>query len=319
METTVAISPIFNESTPSAENHQHMPSDYHVQYICLGIFALPGNLFTICVILSCPMLRQKNINLLIIHQSFADFAACLFDLLPRLLPHAIYMFPDFLQGFMCRVFVSFMIRTCAVHAANYNLMFMTLERYWAVNNPVANDEQKVRKRLPFIFVAAWTIGLISMLPKFITTRFINESCKQYYDVREPIFFILLGPYFFVIGSLIPGMVMVYSYVCIGVSIRKSKLFQRNITHISRSNDRLQQSQRNTVHICVILMVAFICIWSLHALLFTLYKAEVLSDSNKTFLHISYLMILFNSGLNPYVYYFRYHEFQKQALALLRMK
>ena len=45
-------------------------------YMCISMFGAPANLMAIIAIITSPRMRTKPFNILIIHQSFADFCAC---------------------------------------------------------------------------------------------------------------------------------------------------------------------------------------------------------------------------------------------------
>ena len=105
--------------------------------------------------------RRKATNLMILNQSIIDiFAGCatlLTDLFNKL-----SMIPNgskFTEDVFCHVWLSTYIMGSLVIASTYNLVCITLERYFAITNPMKYDKQKVLKRLPIVIAVAWCSGM----------------------------------------------------------------------------------------------------------------------------------------------------------------
>ena len=187
---------------PSDEKISTPAEHFRVAYLSIAVAGIPGNILAICVLMSAKSLREKNVNIFIIHQSFVDLMVCIIEMLSRVIPNVYY--GGIFQDFLCRFWLSYVLRTGVAHASGYNLMFLTLERYWAVTKPLAYDEARVRKRLPYIFCSVWVIGIVSMFPKFSTARMIGGRCVPYYDIHKPILFSLMTPWYYTIACIIPG-------------------------------------------------------------------------------------------------------------------
>ena len=253
---------------------------------------------------------MKPINIYIIHQCVIDTVACIITLITKYINNDINILSGEIgQMLLCRFVLSRSLMWSVIHASGYNLMFLTIETYKAIVFPLHHQREVVFKRLPLTFTICWIIGFASMFPTFSTSRVKDEQCVPYVDLHSNILSELLSPYYVTIACLIPSSGMFYSYFhifkSIGTSLNKSK--------------KLQKAQSNLVQTCAILCVMFVGCWFLHAAIFMLYFADVFEKLDNDLFHISNILIVFNSCANPYVYSFRYAEFQKQALKLLRIK
>ena len=67
--------------------------DFHNLYIGICSFGIPGNILTVGVLLSSASLREKPINLFMVHQSIIDSTMLLLTILNKLY-NDITLFPE---------------------------------------------------------------------------------------------------------------------------------------------------------------------------------------------------------------------------------
>ena len=144
---------------------------------------------------------------------------------------------------------------------------------------------------------------------------MDGNCVPYLAIHTPVIFTLLTPYYLTVACIIPAGVMVYSYVAIGLTLRKSSKFQRQVN--TKGSNKLQRAETNIFQTCAILMLMFVVVWTVYAIAFLLIQIELFNDPNKYFLNYTGLLIFLNCCLNPYVYCFRYEEFQLHILYMFR--
>ena len=253
---------------------------------------------------------MKPINIYIIHQCVIDTVACIITLITKYINNDINILSGEIgQMLLCRFVLSRSLMWSVIHASGYNLMFLTIETYKAIVFPLHHQREVVFKRLPLTFTICWIIGFASMFPTFSTSRVKDEQCVPYVDLHSNILSELLSPYYVTIACLIPSSGMFYSNVHIFKSIS---------TSLNKS-EKLKKAQSNLVQTCTILCVMFVGCWFLHAAIFMLFTLGYVDNINGDVYHISNLLIVFNSCLNPYVYALRYSEFQLQLLNIFRLK
>ena len=129
---------------------------------------------------------------------------------------------------------------------------------------------------------------------------------------------LTTPYYFLVMTVTPTIIMIYCYTSIGVQLRRSAALQR----LKKDKDSLlaaknRRAQNNLLQTCVLLLVSFVVCWSVHAIGFILYTVGYFPTLNNDLYRTSLLCIIMNSCLNPYIYSVRYKEFQMQLKTFFR--
>ena len=291
---------------------------FQVLYIIIPGFGLPGNLLAIIVMTSSAEIRRKPVNMFMIHQSVIDFCACLILMLTKMYDSIEITHSPTSQVVLCRIWVTNNAMWGVVFCSGNNLMFLTLERFWATKKPLQYNTDAVRRRLPGIFLIAWLLGIGAQLPKMSTSRIVGGRCVPYVDVHSDTIMSLMAPYYFSLSTAIPAAVMVYCYGSIGITLRKSASFQKSSEEQPQSI-KMQRAQLNLLQTCVLLMVVFVLCWSVHAVGFILYTVGYFPSLNNDYYRVSLLFVILNSCLNPYIYSVRYQEFQDQLKVLFLCK
>ena len=94
-----------------------------------------------------------------LNQSLIDTVACVSSLLTELINRMDMVATSgmWLDVF-CNVWLSTYVMWSTISSSAYNLVFLTLERYVAIVNPMKYDREKVMRRLPIVIVLAWISG-----------------------------------------------------------------------------------------------------------------------------------------------------------------
>ena len=288
--------------------------DFDKLYIIVAALGIPGNLFTILVLLSSPSIRQKPVNIFIVHQSIIDTLVCIVTICNTIFNDADMVSSEFGKQIFCSILVTRNPMWVAIQTSGYNLMFLTLERYWAIIKPFSYNQSKVMGRLPYVFILCWLIAMASITPNIIFNRVVNGRCIPFYTVTQQWLLKFIGFYILTIYCFIPGGVMVISYISIGLSLRKSQVFQNSDS--STQSDKLHKAQMNLLQTCVILMVMFVLCWTNHVIRIILISGGYFMHLRTSYYPSTALLIVINSCLNPFVYCVRYKEFQGQVKRLI---
>ena len=106
-----------------------------------GIF---GNTFVLVVMLSSKSLRSKPINMFIINQSTLDLAGSMSIMLRHIYDVMSLTFDNITwRTVYCKVWLSNLVQLMFFAGSGYNLVSLSVERYFAIMNPFAYDEKKV--------------------------------------------------------------------------------------------------------------------------------------------------------------------------------
>ena len=89
------------------------------------------------------------------------------------------------------------------------------------------------------------------------------------------------------------------------------------------SDKAQHTSRlaqvNIFKTCLSVAVLFMVCWITWEVALLLYIVNVYDSFTVTHYTAGGMLVLLNSGLNPYIYTLRYHEFQRQLRVLLGIK
>ena len=115
--------------------------------------------------------------------------------------------------------------------------------------------------------------------------------------------------------------MLFLYAHMGIVIWRSRQAQLHLTtkRAAGKNDILAKAQVNIFYTCLILLILYFTCWFWNNATMILYLAGIIPYSN-TLYDISVAVIVFNSGVNPFIYTLRYDEFQQHLkIIVLRKK
>ena len=284
-------------------------------YYISGVLGIPGNILAITVLLSSHHLRNKTVNRFIINQSLIDLGSGIYTLLMESFNTMDAISNDNIaQQLYCRLWISTYPFWVFAISSTYNLMFLTLERFLAITQPLSYDAEKVKKRLPYVLVMSWVCGLIFSYINFLISYAEDGACRFIAEYNPSILGKLMPIQAFFLNIAIPAVVMTYAYIKMGLTLRKS----RTSTSTTKSNiitKKIRKAEINLYQTCLILMVLFVLCWCNNLIAVSLYVADLITFGDQYY-QSTVVIIVFNSCLNPYVICIRYKEFQDQLIKLL---
>ena len=115
---------------------------------------------TTFLFISIFVFRSKPANIMMINQSCLDTLSCIFSLAIEFTNDVTIVETSsrFFQDVFCNIWISTYAFWAVMFSSAYNLVFLSLERYFAITNPMKYDREKVMKRLPIIICVAWASG-----------------------------------------------------------------------------------------------------------------------------------------------------------------
>ena len=124
--------------------NRRLNSSYPYFFFSNWSLGIVGNIWVLIVMMSSSTLRSKPINMFIINQSILDFGASVCILLRQFF-HDLHDIPDIyiLRSVWCSMWLSNLVHIFMFASSGYNLVALSFERYAAIMNPLAYDEEKV--------------------------------------------------------------------------------------------------------------------------------------------------------------------------------
>lgn len=287
-------------------------------YALLIVVNIAGNVLVCLVIRRFSFIRSP-MNYLIAHVAICDIISGIFLSLKAVL-FGLYEHPSGLLGdFLCK-FVTFgqlgWIPNCA---SVYTLLAIAWERYKAILKP--HSPRFSNKQVKRAIIISWIIAFFICLPELVSSGYNLriKSCDFFWIGRWDS---LLDPTIWLIGvGLVPPFIMTVLY---GKVVR-SLWCTRNTAVAGDVTQRslLKSRKRVTQSVILVTVLLFLC-WS--PILLNYIISSYSSDNNLTmeninqvvplFYQISYVFVILNSTLNPFIYALRDKRFRKCMIQIL---
>ena len=167
------------------------------------------------------------------------------------------------------------------------------------------------------------VGPKITLPRVITLphfQVVDGACVWIGGTLPHKELLIIYAYYVLNGFVIPGGIMMILYTRMGILIFRSHMLQKTMTTKTdgKKKGTLGKAQLNVFFTCVSLMMLFFCCWSWNQISIMMWIGGVVT-ANPTLFHISAMLVVFNSVINPFVYVIRYEEFQKHLKILILQK
>ncbi|XP_072033133.1 neuropeptide Y receptor type 6-like [Amphiura filiformis] len=288
---------------PNEETHQEVSNRetaLRIAYSVIGCLGILGNL-TVCTVFIIRRRAFNSVtNKLMLNQSCIDllnsivFLALRFG--PRYLPH------NRLGEFLCRFWYNEYFMWCLFHASTFNLVFLSLERYFATCHPVKHRKlfsTKVPKiGIPCVWLAGFTYDIYWVAIKF------DYYCYPTWPSKGVQMF--MGIFLFTCEYLLPLSIMTFSYVSIIMMLRRRTADRQKAT-----NSAFQKAKKNvTITLCLVFISYVVC-WTPTEVSYLMYNLGYPYDFTSTAHGILTVIVLCNMIANPIIYAFKYEHFQKQ--------
>ena len=176
---------------------------------------ITGNILTIVVLCSSQYLRKKPINRFLIHQSVIDLIACCVTIFEEMAAKLNLVYPV-----ICQLFLSKICSVMMLYVSTYNMICMTIDRHFAITDPLHYDVHKVRRRLPAVFLFTWVFGIGVMLFVPITTVIQDGVCLPAHKLLgTDLWEYYYSPHSFIIALIIPLVIIIICYTRMYVALR----------------------------------------------------------------------------------------------------
>ena len=170
--------------------------------------------------------------------------------------------------------------------------------------------------MPIIIIMIWISGFILNMPdQFFYTVQMNH-CTYLIGMIPKVHAILLYVYYAVFHFVLPAFIMLTMYIHMGITMYRAHQEQKTIIHNPMTKENLLlTAQNNIIFICMTLLFLYCICWTWNQINLLLFITQTVNLSEMNH-HISSMIVIFNSCVNPLVYTFRYREFQHHLKLLV---
>ena len=287
-----------------------------LSYFILSGLGIPGNVMTMVVLLSSAKLRKKPINVILIHQSCIDMIVCMLVITEELLDTS----DDTIIPVICHLFLSRITSGITLLTSSFNMTLLSIERQFAIVNPLQYDPWKVLKRLPYIFVAEWLfcIGALTVLPSYTTIK--DGVCLVGVLMFSTPLWNIYPSYELTLAIVIPLIITTICYSRMFYALHQSTKMSKCDSGILQSSGanihKLRLAQINIFKTCFSMLVVFLVCWTTMESAVVLFICNIYTSLSNLHYTIGRLAVILNSCLNPYIYAIRYDDFRQQVLILI---
>ena len=301
-----------------------------IGYLSIGSIGIVGNTLVLWVIFSFTSMRRRLTNMFIINQTIVDLVVCLI-LTATSASHLAFTYDLTAPGanILCRLWISEAFLWGVFMVSTYNLVALTIERYMKVVHPIIHRNSFTKRKVLIIIAGVWIWGVFFNLVTTIpTTRVVNGVCWIFSIWPRDTWRRFVGVLIVVLQFFIPVKVMVFSYIRMILVLRRratsvttgpSSLANVQSGHstVAAHVKSVSRMQKNLLKTLMIVTAGFVLCWSWSQVFFLLVNFGYFPDwYNSPFNYFSTVMAFANSCINPFIYLFKYEEFQKGAKQLL---
>ena len=301
------FSSTMNESVKNFATEVYPP--WSIPIICsLSILGLSGNVL-VCFTIQKTTFLHTTTNYLIVNLAIADSLVCIFSALQVLWNNFMtYPSSEIGKHFFCHLLSSDIFMWLSATGSSFALVFVSLERFIGIVYPLHYSLLITKKRVRVALICQWIIAVISEG---------HATLFTVYDGNENNCFFKLYVGFFTVQIIIsygfPVVTLTYLYYRMFSSLTTTPTpnGRNNCFDARRKENR--RARNNVLINLFIVTILFVVFWTpCQVFFFTGNFREGVNKARNsgTYIIAVYILTLCNSVVNPFVYCFRYKQFQR---------
>ncbi|XP_077867811.1 galanin receptor 2b-like [Saccoglossus kowalevskii] len=275
-----------------------------ITILTVGFIGVLNNGLVFVVVAYVRNLRTMA-NFFVVSQAAIDFFSSLCLILQHIIP--VTTIPQGTAGdVVCRLWVSRFLMYGCFNASTFNLVTLTLDRYFAIVYPFQyvakfNKTKAVAilvtsNSLVFLF-SSYPIVMLKASGGYCIRIFMGSGGQKFFGVAV-----------FIMQYLLPVSIMMFAYTHMGLSL-KSKGIVPSQPSFNDNHATLLRARRNIYKMLCLVFSAFILCWTPNQVYFLIYNLYDGMMLNMTFMNFTIILVYCNCCINPILYAMKYKQFR----------
>ena len=288
-------------------------------YIAIGVVGIVGNGMVIFVMCYSKSLRSKLTNMFIINQSILDLVGSMFLLMHSANRYYAGGHFGFWGQIYCRFWSTKVFMWSAFLSSTYNLVALTLERYFQVCHPIKHKTSFGPTQARIIFLGVWLIGPVYEIALFVPTSPANKDgvCEFMTDFPNQELKRFCGFLNAILKLFLPVFIMILAYSRMFSAIKKkiqpaSDDSGKQTQTTSARDEKMANVGKNILKTLVGVSICYAICWTFNQFYFVWFNLGFPTDWTSPFYHFTVMMAFLNCCTNPFIYSVQYKHFQRET-------
>ena len=215
---------------------------------------------------SSAKIRQKLVNILIIHQSFIDL---LVSVALVGTAHLSGYDPHGLEGTHSKIYRFFVMGKwplwLPIFTSSFSLMFLNIERYISIVYPIFHHTKVTRKKVLLCLPIVWVLGLFEVCLIGSGIVSVNRACDRGQSSHHLRIFWLTMNSYIVLHFFLPVVLVLILYGHMIIRLRRNVKSKHDVASEKR-DDIMEKAKKNIfktmllITVCYAICYAFNCIY-----------------------------------------------------------
>lgn len=312
LNSNVSFNNMTIDSNKTLDDDFGLKFSQNIVYSIISFLGTFGNVFVLVIVIrSLGPIRGRVSTIFLINQSLLDATISILlgvDCWLKEYLKEVSLSRTFLLWY-CHGFTLVIPLWGTMIGSSYNLVLLSLERYFSVLYPVAHKNLSKKKAVTAA-VLIWFIFIGYQFAHQSSTSTVSESgkCIPFSNWPNDLTRRSVGILIVIIQFIIPLIIIGFSYISLAITFSKRS---SSIMPSQHAQDVNQRVKKNSIKTFALVAFAFVICWIFNQTYFLGFYMGLVNSLTSSYYHFSRYMVFLNCCINPFIYTFRYGEFRKE--------